>query len=172
MMSVDRIIRLFELLDGELAGDGLVGELYVVGGAVMCLVHRARPSTADVDAYFLPARAVREAARRVAVHDGVDQSWLNDGVKAWFAANGDYEAFLELPNLKVMTASSQYLLAMKCLAMRLGEEFHDLDDVRFLIRSLNLETEAEVLAVIGKYYPLERFPAKTLFAIKDILPSS
>ena len=40
------------------------------------------------------------------------------------------DGFLELPNLRVYEARPEYLLAMKCAAMRLGEEFRDLDDVR------------------------------------------
>ena len=40
---------------------------------------------------------------------------------------------------------------MKCLSMRLGEEFHDEEDVRFLIRYLNLTSYDDALTVVGRY---------------------
>jgi hypothetical protein len=58
---------------------------------------------------------------------------------------------------------------MKCLSMRLGPEFHDEDDVRYLLRYLNIETSEEALTVITRYYPLKRFPQKTAYALEEIL---
>ena len=37
---------------------------------------------------------------------------------------------------------------MKCAAMRLGEEFHDLDDVRYLLRHLDISSVDEALDVV------------------------
>lgn len=164
------IRRLLELLNEELRRTGTVGEIYLVGGAVMCLAYDARPSTRDVDAVFRPAEKVREAARRVATRAGMDDHWLNDAVKGYISTHGDFASFLELDHLRVMTAQPEYLLAMKCLAMRIGAEFHDEEDVRFLLRLLDIRSYDGALRTITKYYPVERFPQKTLYALEDLLP--
>jgi hypothetical protein len=162
--------RLFDLLNEELGRSGTRGELFLVGGAVMCLAYAARPSTQDVDALFRPPAQVREAAARVATRAKVRADWLNDGVKAFVSAQGEFAPFLELDHLRVMVALPEYLLAMKCMALRIGTEFHDEDDVRYLLRHLDIRTQDKALAVITKYYPLERFPQKTLFALAELLP--
>jgi hypothetical protein len=72
----------------------------------------------------------------------------------------------------VLTAEPEYLLAMKCLAFRLGAEFHDEADVRFLLRLLAIERYAVAVETITRYYPLERFPQKTLYALEEILEQS
>jgi hypothetical protein len=168
-LSQSNIRNLLSALNSELKKDGVVGELYLVGGAVMCLVFQARPSTKDIDAFFKPATQIRKAAARVATKAHLPEDWLNDGVKGFLSAKGNYEPFLDLSHLKVMTASAQYLLAMKCLALRIGEEFHDEDDIRYLLRNLNIRSYENALAVISKYYPLEKFPQKTLYALEEIL---
>ncbi|HSD53044.1 MAG TPA: hypothetical protein VLC47_02730 [Burkholderiales bacterium] len=165
------IRRLFELLNEELRRADTEGELFLVGGAVMCLAYAARPSTQDVDGLFRPARQVREAAARVvAVRAGVQPDWLNDGVKGFLSERGEFNPFLELDHLRVMVAQPEYLLAMKCLSLRIGAEFHDEDDIRYLLRHLNIGTYEQAVAVITRFYPLERFPQKTLYALGELLP--
>jgi hypothetical protein len=162
--------KLFGLLNEELGRSGTVGELFLVGGAVMCLAYATRPSTMDVDAVFRPPTQVREAAARVAARARVRPDWLNDAVKGFMSAQGDFAPFLELDHLRIMIAQPEYLLAMKCLAMRIGAEFHDEDDVRFLLRLLEVRAYEKAVAIITKYYPLERFPQKTLYALTELLP--
>jgi hypothetical protein len=162
--------KLFDLLNEELGRSATVGELFLVGGAVMCLAYATRPSTMDVDAVFRPPTQVREAAARVAARARVRPDWLNDAVKGFMSAQGDFAPFLELDHLRIMIAQPGYLLAMKCLAMRIGAEFHDEDDVRFLLRLLEIRAYEEAVAIITKYYPLERFAQKTLYALTELLP--
>jgi len=165
------IRRLFDLLNEDLRETGTRGELFLVGGAVMCLAYAARPSTMVVDAVFRPTAKLREAAARVALRLGLNPNWLNDGVKGFVSAKGDFAAFLELDHLRIMVALPEYLLAMKCLAMRIGAEFHDEDDVRYLLRHLGLHSYDQAIEIIARYYPLDRFPQKTLYALAEILPT-
>jgi hypothetical protein len=55
--------------------------------------------------------------------------------------------------------------------MRIGAEFHDEDDVRYLLRHLDIRDYETALARIEKYYPLERFPQKSLYALSELLPN-
>ena len=171
-LSQADILRLFGLLNEDLRRSDTAGELFLVGGAVMCLAYAARPSTEDVDAVFRPLAKVREAAARVATLAGLSSDWLNDGVKGFLSSQGTFATFLELDHLRVMVAQPDYLLAMKCLAMRIGAEFHDEDDVRYLLRHLGVRTYDKAIAIIEKYYPLDRFPQKTLYALAELLPKS
>ena len=168
-LSAADLRRLFELLNEELARANTEGELYLVGGAVMCLAYAVRPSTQDVDAFFKPAREVRAAAARVAIRAGLEADWLNDAVKGFLSERGDFRAWLELSHLRVLVAQPEYLLAMKCLAFRLGAEFHDEDDIRYLLRHLGVTSYDKALDMLTRYYPLERFPQKTLYALEEIL---
>jgi len=165
------IRRLLESLEAELAADGVEGEVYLVGGAVMCLVFDARPATRDVDAFFRPTRLVRQAAARVARKEGVPEGWLNDAVKGYLSSRGDFDPYLELPHLRVFTARPEYLLAMKCASMRLGAEFHDLDDVRYLLRFLNVASVAMALEIVGRYFDEDVLPPKTRLALEELLPA-
>ncbi len=137
----------------------------------MCLAYNARPSTRDIDAFFKPAKEVREAAAKVAIEARVPSDWLNDAVKGFMSERGEFANFLELKHLRVMVAQPEYLLAMKCLSLRIGAEFHDEDDVRFLLRYLNIESHERAVEIITRFYPRERFPQKTLYALEELLPN-
>jgi hypothetical protein len=163
------IRRLLELLGEELEQAGVEGEVYLVGGAVMCLAFDARPATRDVDALFRPTREIREAAARVADRAGVPRGWLNDAVKGFLDDRGDFDPFLELPNLRVFIARPAYLLAMKCASMRLAEEFRDVDDVRYLLRYLNITSVDEALEIVACYVDEDRLMPKTRLALEELL---
>ena len=163
------IRRLLDLLDRELARVESEGELYLVGGAVMCLALNARYATRDIDALFKPTKVIREAAARVALEANVSRDWLNDAVKGYLSPRGEFDPFLELPHLRVFVARPAYLLAMKCAAMRIGEEFHDLDDVLYLLRYLNISTVSEAIAVVTQYFDESQLPPKTHLALEEIL---
>jgi len=165
------ILRLLRLLDAELAHEDATAEVYLVGGAVMCLVFGARDSTHDVDAVFRPATLVRQAAARIAARSGAPEHWLNDAVKGLIGTRGDFDVYLELPHLRVFAARAEYLLAMKCVALRLGAEFHDLDDVRYLLRHMNISKANDALDIVTRYFDPSAVPAKARLALEELLGS-
>lgn len=113
MLTGEKIRELLEALNEELKARAVTGEIGLCGGAVMCLVFRARASTKDVDAIFAPARILREAARKVGRRLGVPGDWLNDAAKGYFVSDPPRQAVMELSNLRVWAPTPDYMLAMK-----------------------------------------------------------
>ena len=148
----------------------VLGEVYLAGGAVMCLAFHTRDSTRDVDADFEPSAQVREAALRVSEREGVPDHWLNDAVKIYLSDRGSFDPYLELSHLRVFTADARYMLAMKCLAMRIGEGYRDEEDIRYLLRNLGLESYERALEILAAYYELDSYPKKALAALRELLP--
>jgi hypothetical protein len=169
-LSKSEILHLLHALNDELRAEGVKGHVQIAGGAVMCLAFNARESTRDVDALFEPSVKVLDAALRVASKEGVRDTWLNDAVKGYVSDRGSFEPFLELSNLKVFCASAEYMLAMKCLAMRIGEGYHDEEDIRYLLRNLDIRRYEDAEEIIGRYYSLAEFPDAALMALRELLP--
>jgi hypothetical protein len=169
-LSKDDILRLLHALNEELQAAGVKGHVQMAGGAVMCLAFDARASTRDVDALFKPSVEVLSAALRVAAREDVRDTWLNDAVKIYVSDRDSFQPFLELSNLKVSCASADYMLAMKCLAMRIGEGYQDEEDVRYLLRNLNIQRYEDAQEILGRYYSLEKFPETALIALRELLP--
>lgn len=137
----------------------------------MCLVFRSRPATKDIDALLVPAADLRSAALAVARREGLADNWLNDAVKGFFSADGRFEIFEELSHLRIYAPHPEYLFAMKCLALRIGEEFQDMDDVKTLIGALGLRTFAAAEEILARYYSLDRYPAKARHVLEELLGS-
>ena len=66
------------------------------------------------------------------------------------------------------TASPRYLLAMKLMAMRFGE---DDEDIEILLRECDIHSADEALAVLKKLYTASEPPAKTRFFLEELLGS-
>lgn len=165
MFTAERIRQLLEALNAELASDGVRGEVFLAGGAVMCRVFRAREATKDIDALLVPANELRRAAQRIGERENLPNNWLNDAVKRFFSHAGRFEIYAEMSHLRIFAPHSEYLFAMKCLAMRLGEDFRDRDDVE----KLGLQSIAGAEDALARYYPLENYPVKARYVLEELL---
>lgn len=153
-------------INDELALQNVQGEICLYGGAVMCLVYKARPATKDVDAVFEPVKYMRSAITKITERHNLPVGWLNFAVKI-FVVEHEKIMYLDLPNLKIFVPAPEYLLAMKILAAR-AESF-DLEDIKFLLNKLNLTTSESALRIVENYYPNKIIKPETRFLLEELI---
>jgi hypothetical protein len=169
----EQILAALQALSEELGKQGVTGEVCLFGGTVMVLAFTARLSTKDVDALFQPAQTIRELARRIAAEQHLPADWLNDGVKGFISIRHETTAgnLPQFPHLRLTMPVPEYLLAMKCMAARIGgttDEPSDVADIVFLVRHLQFNSAKEVLDLVGQYYPANRIPVKTQYLVEGL----
>jgi hypothetical protein len=165
-----RILSALEALGEELTRGGVRGQIFIVGGAAMALAYSTRRVTKDIDAVFEPKSAIYTAAARVAETLELPEDWLNDAVKA-FLPNAPDEHPRPIPDVRgieVTTASPRYLLALKLMAMRFGE---DDEDIEILLRECGVRSAEQALDLLRSVYPLQEPPPKTRFFLEELLGS-
>jgi hypothetical protein len=167
MLTVEKIEQLFCELNAELGKKGVIGEVGICGGAVMCLVFKTRCATKDVDGIFAPAAEMRDAIVNVARKLDVAEDWLNDAAKGFFPGDPPKENVRSYPNLRVWAPTAEYMLAMKCISARYDS--FDKDDLAFLIDHLKLRSSSQVFDIVLKYYPERSIPVKTRFFVEELL---
>jgi hypothetical protein len=169
LFSRKELEHVLSLLNDKLAETGITGEICIVGGAAMVLAFGNRESTRDIDALVMSPASVRMAATRVAEEHGLPANWLNDSAKG-FASGIPIEAkeLLRFNNLRVVAPPPAYILAMKCIAARVGLDAHDKEDALFLVRLLDLHESSAVLALVARYYEEKRIPAKTRYFVAEL----
>lgn len=176
-LTKKQIVEALRLLEAKCELLGIAGEICIYGGAGMVLVFDARSSTRDVDAVLRPKTELLAAAQTVAEELGLPADWLNDGVKGFLSHNEELceEVIVDLEGLsylRVLYPSAEYLLAMKCMAARSDGSSEDRNDVAFLLKSLGLHTEEEVLEIIERFYPRDHIHIKTRYFVNEVLADS
>ena len=164
-----QITDAFRRLGARLARRGVVGDVYVFGGAAIALAYDARRATRDIDAVFEPHGIVLDEAAAVASELGWPAWWLNEQASSYVASGGDPDAprVFDSASLRVLAASPAHLLAMKVLAARRP----DVPDIALLVRHLGLSTVEEILAVCADVFPDEPVPDRARLLLEDLLAS-
>lgn len=154
-----KIIEALRALGDELTGRGIRGQVFIVGGAAIALAYSTRRVTRDIDAVFEPKAAIYEAAGTVAQKLGLPDDWLNDAAKAFMPGPDENARPLpDITGIEITTASPRYLLAMKLMAMRIGE---DDEDIEALIGECGIASAEEALDLLVDMYPQREPPLKT-----------
>ena len=160
----------FGVLAEKLSRRGVVGEVHIFGGAAMVLAFNSRAATRDVDAVFKPDSYVLEAAHEVADELRLPKSWLNNQASVYVSGRaGRGTPVFDHPNLRVMVTSPEHLLAMKVRAARATR---DVDDVRVLVKHLEVRSVAAVVAIVTKYFPDEPLSSRSRLLLEDLFRST
>lgn len=157
-----KIVKALQALGEELAKRDVRGQIFIVGGAAIALAYSTRRVTKDVDAVFEPKAVIYEAAATVADDLGLPEDWLNDAAKAYMPGkDSDARPLPEVKGIEITTASPRYLLAMKMMAMRMGEDDHD---VELLLGECGITSAECALDLLHSVYPtLEASPKARFF---------
>jgi Nucleotidyltransferase of unknown function (DUF6036) len=162
-----RILSALQALGDELTRQGVHGQIFIVGGAAMALAYSTRRVTEDIDAVFEPKSSIYAAAARVADELGLPEDWLNDAVKGFMPGEDEHARPVpDIAGIEITTASPQYLLAMKLMAMRIGE---DDEDIEVLLRECDLHSAEEALDLLKRMYPSRDPAPKTRFFLERLL---
>lgn len=165
MEKLDRsdIQTLLRDLGERLDERGVVADIYIAGGAAVTLCYERDYSTTDVDALYDPRQVVSEVARDVAEESGyeVPDHWLNDALKRYMQTpesdDERREIMADCPGLRVMVASPERILGMKCAAGRQK----DIDGIIHLCEHLGIENVDELLDIAERHAVFEGHMARS-----------
>lgn len=158
--------QLFQELSDRLAAQGQRAQLFVVGGAAMALEYEPGRLTRDVDALFVPASEVRQAASAMSAAHGLEPDWLNDAAKGFLPGPDEHpRTVFESEALLVQVPSPEYLLAMKLHASR---DERDLDDAASLFVRLGYGTGQQAVDLLAATYPVDQLLPRHRYIAEDI----
>jgi hypothetical protein len=167
VLTREQRLRYLGQISDELKARDVHGEIILTGGAAMRLVHVSQDMTKDIDALYEPKDDINFIVRNIAYDEELPEDWLNDSVKGFIEPNAQIEDLISLSNLRVLTVSTAYLLAMKMMSSRFGEK--DKEDIQVLVKKLGIRTADEAIDNLLKFYPAKRIMPRTQYLIEEIM---
>jgi predicted nucleotidyltransferase len=166
-MSRDEMSTYLAEINDRLANADKNGEIVMVGGAVVSLVHGERESTKDFDVAFQPKELMRDIIEEIAAKYELENDWMNNAAEAYMTPEMNYETFYEYSNLTVYNMDDESMLALKLASARDELTSHDMSDSVYFMKELGVESVEQVLNIVEKYIPEERLTPKVeYFAIE------
>jgi hypothetical protein len=170
------ILKGLELLSAKARDADITVDLAIYGGAALALAFDMRAATRDVDAVIQSHHSfVRNAVREIAAEYDWPANWFNDAVKGFISASEQLRLMQDFQGsehggLRIHVPTPEYLLAMKCMAMRIDDPdaAHDVADIKNLARLLHIEAPEAFFDIIAQFYPSARITPKTAFGVEEI----
>ncbi len=143
ILGRERIRELLAELGEVLHGEGISGQLYLVGGGAVALAYSADRVTSDLNAVFEPKMKIYEAAHYLVQRHGLPSDWLNDAVIGLISSGTGVPRYvLSVRGISVLVPDPKTVFAMKFRASRTDR---DLEDLRLLYNLSGLTSAEEAL---------------------------
>lgn len=147
-----------ERLDASLAAEGMEVEICAVGGAAFPIPFVADSSARRPEQFFASLSRFRRLAQ-ASGQDGPGLGWIRNLVPRGPSAP---EPWLDRGRIRLFTAPAEYVLVMRCLALRSetpeGAK-EAVSDLRFLLRALGVRSGAEAMQLVAPYSTPSQLPA-------------
>lgn len=156
-------------LNGLLRSSSIEVEFYFMGGAVLFQAFDAAPRTAHISAMFKPAATVHAAAAELARRESLPDGWLQESVRTALEGAVHTGAYVDLSHVRMFVPLPAYVLAVKCAALRLAADLETIDDVRYVLRAMNIKTADQAMAVVSQYFTDRQLAPRTQAVLEDLL---
>lgn len=147
----------------------LDAEFYFLGGAILYQVLPRRGSTARPAALFRRTQPQADPVADLAGANGWGAGWLEDAVRRVLKPLGGAGRYLELPHVRLFAPPPAYALAIK-LASRSESGLAATEDLRFILRILNVSGIGAALSLVGNYFAERQLPSDTRDVLAPLLP--
>lgn len=151
MRDDDASVAILRRFDRGLQGGAIEMELCVVGGAVISLVFAHDPQTRRPQAIFASKEESLDARREAAGKAGVALDRLEEAARTFVTGGSGRGGAFEGERLRVLAPPPDYVLAMKCAALRFAPEGSVEDDIRYLLRFLGLRDAGAAAETVSAY---------------------
>lgn len=175
MLTREKLLSYLAELD-ELAGqDSVLLELDIYGGAAFLLAYDSRAATKDVDAVVRPESTARGYILKLAERHELPDDWLNSAVRQFLTPNKPtlrrIKEIEQFKHLSVRVPTARYLLALKAMACRepIGSYEGDYQDLRFLIKKMEVRTTDEIQKAIDAYFPDDVLGAEREMVLSSLI---
>ena len=176
-MEQEDIVEALRELVRELQESKTQVKIRIVGGAALALLYFTRPATTDIDSLEFKTRdieAVDAAISKVGERRNLPPNWLNTEVSRIdaFPSVGkevEWETIFSEDGIEISVASAEALLAMKLKAGRVGR---DTDDIRKLMKQIDISNLSQVEDLYSEYYPGEILSERAFGTATNIIAES
>lgn len=138
----------------EIDAAGVVGKVYLVGGAALSLYYFDRDSTRDIDAGFPQDPRIAKVILDIAKREKLPLDWINSNSTMFFGfpPSKYWLNVKKIGNIELKVASPELLLTMKLKASRGRRDSQDAIELLNICKFVSVE---QVLEVYEEVYAQE-----------------